>query len=100
MKRMFASLVLALLLSTATAWAESLATLQQQAESGNSDAQYDLAMCYWKGEKGAPKDDSKAFYWAKKSAEQGDAYAQSWVGYFYENGYGTARDFGEEAVSK
>ena len=35
MKRMFASLVLALLLSTATAWAESLATLQQQAESGN-----------------------------------------------------------------
>ena len=94
---MFASLVLALLLSTATAWAESLATLQQQAESGNSDAQYDLAMCYWKGEKGAPKDDSKAFYWAKKSAEQGDAYAQSWVGYFYENGYGTARDFGEAA---
>lgn len=94
---MFASLVLALLLSTATAWAESLATLQQQAESGNSDAQYDLAMCYWKGEKGAPKDDSKAFYWAKKAAEQGNAYAQSWVGYFYENAYGTARDFGEAA---
>lgn len=94
---MFASLVLALLLSTATAWAESLATLQQQAESGNSDAQYDLAMRYWEGKEGAPKDDSKAFYWAKKAAEQGNAYAQSWVGYFYENGYGTARDFGEAA---
>lgn len=94
---MFASLVLTLLLSTATAWAESLATLQQRAESGNSDAQYDLAMCYWKGEKGAPKDNAKAFYWMKRSAGQGDAYAQSWVGYFYENGYGTARDFGEAA---
>lgn len=92
---MFASLVLALLLSTATAWAESLATLQQQAESGNSDAQYDLAMCYWKGEKGAPKDNAKAFYWMKRSAGQGDAYAQSWVGYFYENGYGTGKDDAE-----
>lgn len=97
MKRMFASLVLALLLSTATAWAESLAALRQRAENGNSDAQYDLAMCYWKGEEGAPKDNAKAFYWMKRSAEQGDAYAQSWVGYFYENAYGTARDFGEAA---
>lgn len=92
---MFASLVLALLLSTATAWAESLAALRQRAESGNSDAQYDLAMCYWKGEEGAPKDNAKAFYWMKRSAEQGDAYAQSWVGYFYEEGYGTEKDDAE-----
>lgn len=92
---MFASLVLTLLLSTATAWAESLATLQQRAESGNSDAQYDLAMCYWKGEKGAPKDNAKAFYWMKRSAGQGDAYAQSWVAYFYEEGYGTGKDDAE-----
>lgn len=95
MKRVFASLVLALLLSTATAWAESLAALRQRAESGNSDAQYDLAMCYWKGEEGAPKDNTKAFYWMKRSAEQGDAYAQSWVGYFYEEGYGTGKDDAE-----
>ena len=45
MKRMFASLVLTLLLSTATAWAESLATLQQRAESGNSHAQFELPLC-------------------------------------------------------
>lgn len=92
---MIASLVLALLMSTATAWAESLATLQQRAESGNSDAQYDLAMCYWKGEKGAPKDNTQAFYWMKRSAGQGDAYAQSWVAYFYEEGYGTGKDDAE-----
>lgn len=97
MKQMFLSLVLLLLGSATAVWGETFSELQRRAESGDSDAQYDLAMQYWEGKEGAPKDDSKAFYWAKKSAEQGDAYAQSWVGYFYENGYGTARDFGEAA---
>lgn len=97
MKQMFLCFVLLLLGSTTAVWGETLSELQRRAESGDSDAQYDLAMRYWEGKEGAPKDDSKAFYWAKKSAEQGDAYAQSWVGYFYENAYGTARDFGEAA---
>lgn len=97
MKQMFLCFVLLLLGSATAVWGETLSELQRRAESGDSDAQYDLAMRYWEGKEGAPKDDSKAFYWAKKSAEQGDAYAQSWVGYFYENGYGTARDFGEAA---
>ena len=94
---MFLCFVLLFLGSTTAVWGETLSELQQRAESGDSDAQYDLAMRYWEGKEGAPKDDSKAFYWAKKAAEQGNAYAQSWVGYFYENAYGTARDFGEAA---
>ena len=97
MKHVFLCFVLLFLGSTTAVWGETLSELQQRAESGDSDAQYDLAMRYWEGKEGAPKDDSKAFYWAKKAAEQGNAYAQSWVGYFYENAYGTARDFGEAA---
>ena len=97
MKHVFLCFVLLFLGSTTAVWGETLSELQQRTESGDSDAQYDLAMRYWEGKEGAPKDDSKAFYWAKKAAEQGNAYAQSWVGYFYENAYGTARDFGEAA---
>ena len=97
MKHVFLCFVLLFLGSTTAVWGETLSELQQRAESGDSDAQYDLAMRYWEGKEGAPKDDSKAFYWTKKAAEQGNAYAQSWVGYFYENAYGTARDFGEAA---
>ena len=97
MKHLCLSFVLLFLCGTTAMWGETLSELQQRAESGDSDAQYDLAMRYWEGKEGAPKDDSKAFYWAKKAAEQGNAYAQSWVGYFYENAYGTARDFGEAA---
>ena len=97
MKHLCLSFVLLFLCGTTAMWGETLSELQQRAESGDSDAQYDLAMRYWEGKEGAPKNDSKAFYWVKKAAEQGDAYAQSWVGYFYENGYGTARDFGEAA---
>ncbi len=95
MKHLCLSFVLLFLCGTTAVWGETLGELQQRAESGDSDAQYDLAMRYWEGKEGAPKDNGKAFYWAKKSAEQGDAYAQSWVAYFYENGYGTAQDDSE-----
>lgn len=92
---MLVSLALVFVAGVAIAWAESLEMLRQRAENGDRDAQCDLALRYYEGKGGAPKDDGKAFYWAKKSAEQGHADAQSWVGYFYEKGYGTEKDSDE-----
>ena len=95
MKHVFLCFVLLFLGSTTAVWGETLSELQQRAESGDSDAQYDLAMRYWEGKEGAPKDDSKAFYWAKKAAEQGNAYAQYTVGQFYLRGFGLKKDRNE-----
>jgi len=47
---------------------------------------------------GVPRDDSKAFQWYRKAAEQGDPEAQNKVGVFYSLGRGTDRSK-EEAVT-
>lgn len=46
--------------------------IQKLAKQGNADAQYKLGVMYSEG-KGIPKDDSKAVYWYRKAAKQGDA---------------------------
>ena len=55
-------------------------------ESGDVEAQFDLAEKDWEKE-----DYEQAFYWYKKAAEQGDADAQNNLGIMYERGYGVKK---------
>ena len=48
---------------------------RKAAEQGNDVAQYNLAMCYERGE-GVVKDLAEAVKWYRKAAEQGNDVAQ------------------------
>jgi TPR repeat protein len=73
-----------------------VANLQQSAENGNAEAQFQLAKRYQTGD-GVPKDATQAFQWMQKAAqngvensEAGEAMYQ--LGLMYEKGDGTAQD--------
>jgi TPR repeat protein len=66
---------------------EDLAILQQQAASGNADAQVELGNRYSAGQ-GVPLDFGRAVEWYRKAADQGNAVAQDYLGFAYENGWG------------
>ena len=55
------------------------------AEAGNASAQFNLGLCYYKGQ-GVPQDYKKAVQWYKKAAEAGDANAQCNLGLCCKNG--------------
>ena len=76
--------------------AASISELQQRAQSGDAQAQFELARDYEDG-KGVPQDDAKAVEWFRKSADQGNAEAENSLGVMYGLGRGVARDR-EEAV--
>ena len=63
----------------------------RDAEQGNAEAQYKLAVCYEDGH-GTEEDREKAFEWYKKSAEQGKVEAQYKLAECYECGSGTEKD--------
>ena len=68
--------------------------LTVQANQGDAEAQYSLAVMYDDGE-GVDEDSSKAIEWLKKSANQGYAKAQyelAWAYYNYD-GTGTREDY-------
>lgn len=48
---------------------------RKAAKAGHKDAQYELGMCYLRGE-GAPKDDYTAYCWFKESGHNGHADGQ------------------------
>ena len=62
------------------------ATLMQQANAGNAQAEYDLGIDYDYGKGGLPQDPAKAAYWYEKSAEQGYARAEFNLGVDYNQG--------------
>lgn len=62
---------------------ENYQKLLELSEKGDRNAQYDLAWVYMKGT-GVDKDLAKAHEWFKKSADQGNPYAQKMVGSFYQ----------------
>lgn len=64
---------------------------QENAEKGNSDAQYKLGLLYLTGN-GALQDFTEAAKWLKLAAEQGYALAQYELGLIYRTGYGLATD--------
>ena len=45
--------------------------------------------------KGVSQDYSEAVKWYRKSAEQGNAYAQNNLGWMYSKGYGVSQDYSE-----
>ncbi len=65
-----------------------------QAESGNVDAQYQLAGMYAKGT-GVAADQAEAVKWYRKVAEQNDRRGQSMLGVMYTNARGVPQDYTE-----
>ena len=65
----------------------TLDTLIQLAENGDVEAQYRLALSYYRGE-GVEKDPKEAFEWFDKAAKQGYADAQYNLACLYDNGIG------------
>ena len=63
---------------------------------GNAEAQFDLGVCYSRGDIFSQSME-KAVKWCRKAAEQGDSYAQSALGRCYANGDGVKQSY-EEAV--
>ena len=71
-------------------------TLQERAEQGDAEAQYNLGVSYAEGD-GVVKDLEEAIKWWRKAADQGNADAQTNLGIAYGYGAGVAQDY-EEAV--
>ena len=65
--------------------------MEEIAQGGNSDVQYNLGLIYSNGED-VEKDLSKAIFWFKKSASQDNILAQYKLGYIYDNGLGVKKD--------
>lgn len=63
----------------------------EKAGQGDAEAQFNLGLCYAKGE-GVEKDDSRAVTWYRKSAEHGYAEAQLNLARCYYGGEGVAKD--------
>lgn len=67
---------------------EELKQLLIAAEQGDAEAQHKLGKYYYN----EVKDYNKAFYWTKKSAEQGNAIAQGNIGLIYQLGRGIEKN--------
>ena len=65
--------------------------LIEKAESGDSEAQYNLGRCYSFGS-GTTKNQEEAFKWYMKSAEKGNSFGQGAVGACYAGGLGTGKN--------
>jgi len=77
-------------------YARAAKELLPLARKGNATAQYYIARMFHEG-KGLPEDNSAAFTWAKKAAEQGDGDGEALLGILYAIGKGVARDDDEAA---
>ena len=64
------------------------------AETGDSRAQYQVALMYYRGE-GLPQDYEKAALWYRRAAERGDVDAQLNIGLMHAQGLGVKQSFYE-----
>ena len=85
-------LLLSACIGLGTLVAQDINTLKQQAQKGDVDAQYNLAVRYIAGE-GVSQDYAEAAKWYRRAADQGDAMAQSNLGWMYYNGEGVPQDY-------
>lgn len=74
-----------------TALASPIHQLHKQAEKGDVEAQFNLALLYDRGQ-GVPKDTSEALRWYRLAATQGDPFAQNTLGDNYWEGTGMPKD--------
>lgn len=83
---------LALLIAHAAGATDSkLSELQQRAEAGDAEAQFQVGRVCAKGE-GVPKDEGKAFAYFRKAAEAGHSEAEAATGFMFGEGRGVPRD--------
>ncbi|HTB10297.1 MAG TPA: tetratricopeptide repeat protein [Bryobacteraceae bacterium] len=66
--------------------------LRERAAAGDPEAQFTLGKNYEAGRSGLKKDYAEAAGWYRKSAEQGNAYAQASLGILYHSGKGLPHD--------
>ena len=71
--------------------ARTFERLKALAEKGEPAAQYNLGLCYFRGE-GVTKDMVESVKWYRKAADQGHADALNYLGLCYSQGYGVAKD--------
>ena len=69
---------------------EKIEKIKHAAEQGDAAAQYELAKTY--AESGLLRNTEESMRWYRKAAENGNAEAQSVLGYMYLNGEGVAKD--------
>lgn len=74
-----------------TAAGQSVSELLRKAEAGDAEAQFNLGVCYYKGQ-GVGQDYVQIVYWWRKAAEQGDVEAQFKLGLLYVKGEGVEMD--------
>ena len=74
-----------------------LPALRELAEAGDLDAQTELGERYQAGDGGVERDYAEAVRWYRRSAEQGHALGQVYLGFMYSNARGVQRDY-DEAV--
>ena len=97
MKKPFITLTLLLLFSTQALSNDiDVTQLYQKAQSGDAQAQLDLANHYFDGE-GVEKNEREAVIWYRKAAEQGHAEAQCDLGDCYSDGLGVEKNDQEAA---
>ena len=61
-------------------------------EPDNHSEQFQLGLIHYEGDK-VEENHEKAFYWIKKSAEQGNSMAQLYTGMMYFCGHGIEKDY-------
>ena len=66
--------------------------LRERAAAGDAEAQFTLGKNYEAGRGGLKRDYAEAANWYRKSAEQGNVYAQASLGILYHAGKGVALD--------
>ena len=98
MKKPFITLTLLLMFSTQALSNDiDVTQLYQKAQSGDAQAQLDLANHYYTGE-GVEKNEQGAVIWYRKAAEQGHAVAQFNLAYCYHNGIGVEKNEREAVI--
>jgi len=85
MHRPFCIPLATLLMSTAALSADEITELQSRAETGDANAQIDLAIRLRDG-RGTAKNDAEALMWSHKAADAGNADAMDFVGFAYLRG--------------
>lgn len=73
---------------------DDIATLENSAKQGKTDAQVTLGQMYADGN-GVPQDEEQAFTWYRKAADQGDVKGQCNLGLSYAEGKGVTKDYAQ-----
>ncbi len=74
------------------ALAQDLSEIRKKAEGGDAAAQNKMGEIYQNGLKGVQQNDTLAFEWFQKSADNGDSNGQSNLGHVYCAGKGVRKD--------